>query len=492
MFSFKDMPPSAASLFAAYASFATSMMMIRSITNDLLPPKLISFISSIFNYFFTLKSSPQTTLVIKNKTNYAKNQVFDAAEIYLRTKISPSMDRLAASKTPRQHRVSLSMDKDQEIVDQFQDIHLKWRFVAEKTKEDRQHIEEKRHYELSFHKKFMDKVVDFYLPYILRRAKEIKAMENVSKLCSQNLSYSDDFGDERCRGNWGSIGLEHPATFDTLAMDPDLKKMIIDDLDRFLKRKEFYRKVGKAWKRGYLLYGPPGTGKSSLIAAMANYLKFDIYDLDLTDICSNSELRRSLLSTSNRSILVIEDIDCSVNLQNRANSDDESENNDDYRSKLTLSGMLNFMDGLWSSCGDERIIVLTTNHKDRLDPALLRPGRMDVHIYLSYCTSKAFEALTTNYLGGGAIHHPLYEEIKALIEYANVTPAEVAEELMKDDDIDIVMEGLAKFVKLKREEQNGGNKAPEKEGNEMEVVGGRRRRKWESTKNHGEESNREF
>ena len=328
MFSFKDMPPSASSLFAAYASFATSMMMIRSITNDLLPLKLISFISSIFNYFFTLKSSPQTTLVIKNKTNYAKNQVFDAAEIYLRTKISPSMDRLEASKTPRQHRVTLSMDKDQEIVDQFQDIHLKWRFVAEKKKEDRQHIEEKSHYELVFDKKFVDKVVDCYLPYILRRAKEIKAMENVSKLCSQNLPYSDDSGEDRCRGNWGSIGLEHPATFDTLAMDPDLKKMIIDDLDRFLKRKEFYRKVGKAWKRGYLLYGPPGTGKSSLVAAMANYLKFDIYDLDLTDICSNSNLRRTLLGTTNRSILVIEDIDCSVNLQNRANSDDESEIHD--------------------------------------------------------------------------------------------------------------------------------------------------------------------
>lgn len=72
--------------------------------------------------------------------------------------------------------------------------------------------------------------------------------------------------------------------------------------------KEFYKRVGRAWKRGYLLYGPPGTGKSSLIAAMANYLKFDIYDLQLANIVSDSDLRRLLLSQIG---------DCSVDLPDR-------------------------------------------------------------------------------------------------------------------------------------------------------------------------------
>ncbi|GMP57676.1 hypothetical protein CsSME_00021659 [Camellia sinensis var. sinensis] len=98
-------------------------------------------------------------------------------------------------------------------------------------------------------------------------------------------------------------------------MDPTLKKEVIDDLDRFVKRRHFYRRVGKAWKRRYLLYGPPSTGKSSLIAAMANYLKFHIYDLELTSLRSNAELRRHLISTANQSILVTEDIDCSSNFQ---------------------------------------------------------------------------------------------------------------------------------------------------------------------------------
>ncbi|KAI8028469.1 AAA-ATPase [Camellia lanceoleosa] len=100
-----------------------------------------------------------------------------------------------------------------------------------------------------------------------------------------------------CYGAWDSINLNHPSTFDTLAMDPTLKNEVIDDLDRFVKRKDFYRRVGKAWKCWYLLYKPPGTGKSSLIATMANYLKFHIYDLELTSLQSDVELGRFLIYT---------------------------------------------------------------------------------------------------------------------------------------------------------------------------------------------------
>ncbi|KAE8680831.1 V-type proton ATPase catalytic subunit A [Hibiscus syriacus] len=113
------------------------------------------------------------------------------------------------------------------------------------------------------------------------------------------------------------------------------------------------------------------TGKSSLIAAMANYLKYDIYDLDLTDVHTNSDLRFLLLTMPNRSILVIEDIDCSIKLQNRESETESDENQGD--NQVTLSGLLNFIDGLWSCCGEERIIIFTTNHKEWLDPSLVRP-----------------------------------------------------------------------------------------------------------------------
>nr|KAJ0215749.1 hypothetical protein LSAT_V11C300131020 [Lactuca sativa] len=253
-----------------------------------------------------------------------------------------------------------------------------------------------------------------------------------------------------------SVNLDHPSTFDTLAMDPIMKKNIIDDLDLFLQRKDFYKKVGKAWKRGYLLYGPPRTGKSSLIAAMANYLKFDIYDLQLNNVVSDSCLKKMMLNTSNRSIIVIEDIDCSKQTHDRkrtSSSSCTSPVQPKRFSQFSLSGLLNFIDGLWSCCGDERIIIFTTNHKKRLDPALLRPGRMDVHIHMSYLTIDGFKTLAANYLNI-LDHHWRFTEIEDLLSGTKVTPVEVAEELMKSDDQEVVLEGVVKFLQRKKTEED--------------------------------------
>ena len=117
--------------------------------------------------------------------------------------------------------------------------------------------------------------------------------------------------------------------------------------------------------------------------------------------------------------------------------------------QLTLSGLLNFIDGLWSSCGDERIIIFTTNHKDRLDHALLRPGRMDMHIHMSYCSPQGFKLLASNYLGIRGYHH-LFGEIEDLLKNTEVTPAQVAEELMKSEDANIALEGFVKLLKRKK------------------------------------------
>jgi chaperone BCS1 len=87
---------------------------------------------------------------------------------------------------------------------------------------------------------------------------------------------------------WQSVPFKHPSTFDTLAMEPDSIARIKGDLKSFMEGKNFFERVGRAWKRGYLLYGPPGTGKSSMIAAMANFLKYDVYDLELTQVICGS------------------------------------------------------------------------------------------------------------------------------------------------------------------------------------------------------------
>jgi hypothetical protein len=113
--------------------------------------------------------------------------------------------------------------------------------------------------------------------------------------------------------------------------------------------------------------------------------------------------------------------------------------------QVTLSGLLNMVDGLWSSSGHERILIFTTNHKDRLDPALLRPGRMDMHVYMGYCGFVAFRELAANY--HGVDDHPLFPEIEALLREVEVAPAEVAERLLATDDADAAVEMAAKLLR---------------------------------------------
>ncbi|KAL3746075.1 hypothetical protein ACJRO7_015085 [Eucalyptus globulus] len=233
-------------------------------------------------------------------------------------------------------------------------------------------------------------------------------------------------------------------------MDLERKRDIMEDLHDFVAGKAFYQRTGRAWKRGYLLYGLPGTGKSSMIAAMANFLSYDIYDLELTKVLSNSELQDLLMRTSSKSIIVIEEIDCSANLCNRSKvpqdlarwscSDPGASNaalgsEDGNNNPITLSGLLNFTNGLWSCCGSERIFMFTTNHIDKLDPTLLRSGRMDMHIYMSYCSYPALKIPLHNYLGSEA--EDLGEavaasELREVVKKAKMTPADISEVLIKN------------------------------------------------------------
>lgn len=246
----------------------------------------------------------------------------------------------------------------------------------------------------------------------------------------------------------------HPSTFETLALEPELKKQLVDDLTAFADGKEFYQKIGRAWKRGYLLYGPPGAGKSSLIAAMANFLRYDVYDLELSKVADNSELRALLIQTSNRSIIVIEDIDCSIDLtgdrltKNRRlalampKKSRRAGDNGEENGRVTLSGLLNFTDGLWSCCGEERVIVFTTNHRDTVDPALLRCGRMDVHISLGTCGMHAFKALVKNYLGLDS--HVLFDVVESCMRAGGaLTPAQIGEILLRNRrDADVAVKAV--------------------------------------------------
>ncbi|XP_047333375.1 AAA-ATPase At3g50940-like [Impatiens glandulifera] len=467
----------AKTIISAVGSAAATAMLVKTIANEYLPDDLTSYISGGIRYLFTRFSS-QMIMVVDEFDGLVSNDIYDAAVIYLGSKGSTSNNcRLKVSRPEKEKSISVAVDRNEQIDDEFDGVKIKWVSVCEKVESRNFHNprnlnstfrSEIRWFELNFHKKYKKKIIESYLPYVLKEAEAMKNLKKSVKI------YTVDPGE--MYGNmshaWIPVNLDHPSNFETLAMDSDLKKTIVMDLKRFVSRREYYRKVGKAWKRGYLLYGPPGTGKSSLIAAMANHLNFDIYDLELTAIDSNSDLRRLLLATANRSILVVEDIDCAVQFHERAgeapssssSSPSDSEESNDKKNEITLSGFLNFVDGLWSSCGDERIIIFTTNHKEKLDPALLRPGRMDMHIHMSYCTPCGFKTLVHNYLD--VDDHKSFEEIEELIRSVEVTPAEVAEQLLKcdEDDVDMALSGVISFLHERRKEKEEAN--IEKEENE--------------------------
>ncbi|KAL2348556.1 hypothetical protein Fmac_002556 [Flemingia macrophylla] len=449
---------SASSWFEVCAAFSTFTMLLRTAINDLIPHQIRSLIASKLKAFFSDRQrNNQVSLHINQSWDGQTNKLFQAAQEYLPATISHSFKSLKVGKIPKQKNVLIAVDGTQEVVDQFQDIKLTWKLVKETyTKHsDRDHYPksslslEKHSFKLSFDEKHRDVVMSKYISHVLSTYEAMQAAQKTIKIHSIG---------GHC---WRTSDLTHPASFDTLALDPEQKQAIIGDLDRFLWRKELYKKVGKPWKRGYLLYGPPGTGKSSLIAAMANHLKFDVYDLELSSVYSNSELLRVLSETSNRSIIVIEDIDCNKEVHVRSDSySDYDRNHVKVKTRrFTLSGLLNYMDGLWSSGGEERIIIFTTNHRERIDPALLRPGRMDMHIHLPFLKGKAFRILASTYLGIEG-HHPRFEQIDDLLEKIEVTPAVVAEQLMRNEDPE---DALAELVKFLKQMDNGsvGSQSPE-------------------------------
>ncbi|XP_073272331.1 AAA-ATPase At2g18193-like [Primulina huaijiensis] len=459
MYSAAEIQSMATNIFSAYASVAASIMLFRSVAYDLIPEPIKSAVFKALSHFFKhylgrfFNSLPtQITMVVDEQCGITRNQIYDAVELYLPTIDNPDSERIKVHKRSKQKSIGISMEKNQEVVDHFKGFKLKWQFVQIEPDSQKNNVQpEKRFFELTFDKSHKDDVFNEYLPHVMAKAKEIKDNERAVKLYTRDFPFdSQDDDSGSWGGHWGCINLDHPATFDKLAMDPCLKKSIIEDLDRFVRRRDYYKKVGKAWKRGYLLYGPPGTGKSSLIAAMANYLKYDVYDLELTDLYSNSELRRILLCTTNRSVIAIEDIDCSVQMHDRGA---ESEGNDPSNTKLTLSGVLNFIDGLWSTCGDERIVIFTTNHKEKLDPALLRPGRMDMHIHMGYCTPEGFDVLALNYLGIKDQTKTPCQEIRSFIREVEISPAEIAEHLMRSDDVDLALQGVLDLLKKMKDEK---------------------------------------
>lgn len=174
---------------------------------------------------------------------------------------------------------------------------------------------------------------------------------------------------------WAYTKPRKGRSFSSVIMSDELREDIESDLKKFTESRSRLTKLELPWRRGYLLSGPPGTGKTSLSAALATSLGFSLASLSLTEIKSDGDLRTAVGNLPARTVLLIEDIDAYSVSHDR-------DHNSARDGGLSLSGLLNALDG--AETQDGLITVLTTNHIEKLDPALVRSGRIDRNFHLGY------------------------------------------------------------------------------------------------------------
>ncbi|KAF0911345.1 hypothetical protein E2562_008233 [Oryza meyeriana var. granulata] len=486
------------------ASVMGAVAFLQGVLHAVFPAELRAAVARLMGRV-TRAFSPYCYFDVTETEGMSTNEIYDAVQLYLSSSAAPAAGaRLSLSRPHNASSFTFGLAASDRVFDDFRGAAVTWEHVVAPRQSQgfswRPLPEEKRRFTLRIRRGDRDKLLPAYLDHILAAAADIR------RRSQDRLLYTNARGGAMdARGlPWDPVPFKHPSTFDTLAMDPDHKAAIMADLRDFADGSAFYERTGRAWKRGYLLYGPPGTGKSSMIAAMANYLGYDVYDLELTEVGSNAELRKLLMKTTSKSIIVIEDIDCSVDLTNRAASTlpapksrpnidgsiDQDASAGAARS-ITLSGLLNFTDGLWSCCGSERIFVFTTNHIEKLDPALLRSGRMDMHIFMSYCSFPALKILLRNYLGlqdsDSDTSVAIMAGLESWIDAAQITPADVSEVLIKNrrNGSKEAMEGLLEVLKEraeKRRRESGPSAAGKEAGDNEEEEEEEEKRALESPK----------
>jgi hypothetical protein len=236
-------------------------------------------------------------------------------------------------------------------------------------------------------------------------------------LYSPSENSTDDYYDATT--HYSEFRFESGKTFDNVFF-PE-KEDIIKRIDFFTNNKDWYKSRGIPYTMGFLLYGEPGCGKTSTIKAIANLTQRHIVSVPLNRIKTCKELLSIFYNVRmnqkeiplNRRLYILEDIDCAelkdiVGDRDKDDSDSDKDSGkssekiqdertflnmlkvpnvsifDKKNNKLTLAGILEVLDGVMEM--DGRMLVITTNYPEKLDKALIRPGRIDMKLKFGRCT----------------------------------------------------------------------------------------------------------
>ena len=216
---------------------------------------------------------------------------------------------------------------------------------------------------------------------------------------------------------WSRVVSRPARDIRTVVLERGVKRRLLRDINEYLhpRTRRWYANRGLPYRRGFLFSGAPGSGKTSLTVALAGVFGLDIYVLSLLDpLLTEGQLMRLFSEIPTRCIVLLEDVDV-AGLGKRSNTSGQPlrspaapsaqaqgalsptsggfgvESKPASTSGVSLSALLNAIDGVASSEG--RVLIMTTNSPESLDRALVRPGRVDMHVPFELPGREEVEAL---------------------------------------------------------------------------------------------------
>lgn len=229
-------------------------------------------------------------------------------------------------------------------------------------------------------------------------------------------------------GGWTNRDEIPARPLDSVVLRAGQKELIVADMEQFLHAEKTYNHWGMPYHRGYLFHGAPGTGKTSIASALANHLGLDVYYVALGAVDNDGTLAELLQGVEPRSVLLLEDIDIVHGAKSRDDGDKKG---------VSLAGLLNALDGFVTPHG--LITIMTTNNRSILDPALVRPGRVDVDEHIPCLDHDQLDRLLVQFLGVTADVLPHVDSVLEM----GVTPAEIIGVLKEHMDETVVDRTLA-------------------------------------------------